>query len=190
MKLKTVDIKGKEYVEVNTRIQYFREHYPTGSIITEPVNAVWETDIAVFKASIVVDGTVRATGFAYEKAGSTFINKTSHIENAETSAIGRALGIFGIGIDGSVASAEEVANAIKQQEGYKTASKATKEETEEYWFEYVDICQARGVTGIELLKWLSVEMGDKNMIHNAVVKLLRDKELFQEQLTNYLNKEE
>ena len=52
---------------------------------------------------------------AYEKENSTFINKTSYIENCETSALGRALGIAGFGIDTSVASAEEVQNAINNQ---------------------------------------------------------------------------
>ena len=111
--LKTTNIKGKEYVEVNTRIQYFRENYSDGSIITEMVSN--ENGVCIFKANIIVEGNVRATGFAYEKEGSTFINKTSYIENCETSAIGRALGTFGIGIDGSVASAEEVQNAMANQ---------------------------------------------------------------------------
>ena len=105
-KLKTTKIKGKDYVEVNQRIKYFRENYPDGTIMTEMVSN--ENGVAIFKASIIVDGNLRATGFAYEKEGSTFINKTSYIENCETSAVGRALGLFGIGIDGSVASAEEV----------------------------------------------------------------------------------
>ena len=54
-----------------------------------------------------------ASGYAHEKQNSTFINKTSFIENCETSAWGRALGNFGVGVDESVASADEVANAIK-----------------------------------------------------------------------------
>ena len=114
-KLKTVDIKGKAYVEVNTRIAYFRANFPDGSIITEPVNDLTQNGLAIFKAMVIIGDTVRATGYAYEKAGSTFINKTSHIENCETSAIGRCLGNFGIGIDGSVASAEEVQNAVNNQ---------------------------------------------------------------------------
>lgn len=61
------------------------------------------------------EGQVVAEGLAYEKEGSSFINKTSFVENAETSAWGRALANFGIGVDSSVASADEVANAIKQQ---------------------------------------------------------------------------
>ena len=114
-KLKTVNIKGKEYVEVNERIKAFREMYANGSIMTEIV--AHEGGVVVMKAVIVVDGQIVSTGHAYEKEGSTFINKTSYIENCETSAIGRALGSLGIGIDTSVASVEEVANAIKQQGG-------------------------------------------------------------------------
>jgi len=114
-KLKTVNIKGKEYVEVNQRIKAFREMYPNGSIMTEIISH--QDGVCVIKAIVILDNQVRATGHAYEKEGSTFINKTSYIENAETSAIGRALGCMGIGIDTSVASVEEVANAIKQQGG-------------------------------------------------------------------------
>ena len=114
-KLKTVNIKGKEYVEVNERLKAFREMYPTGSIMTEIVSH--PDGVVVMKAVIVIDGQIRATGHAYEKEGSTFINKTSYIENCETSCWGRALACLGLGLDTSVASVEEVANAIKQQGG-------------------------------------------------------------------------
>ena len=57
-------------------------------------------------------------GHAYEKEDSSFINKTSYIENCETSAVGRALGILVIVIDASLASAEEVGNAVKQQQDF------------------------------------------------------------------------
>ena len=63
---------------------------------------------------------------AYEKEGSTFINKTSYIENCETSAWGRALGNLGIGIDTSIASAEEVQNAVLNQSPKKSAKKEDK----------------------------------------------------------------
>ena len=114
-KLKTVNIKGKEYVEVNERLKAFREMYPNGSIMSEIVSH--QDGIVVMKAIIVIDGQIRATGHAYEKEGSTFINKTSYIENCETSCWGRALACLGLGLDTSVASVEEVANAIKQQGG-------------------------------------------------------------------------
>ena len=48
--------------------------------------------------------------------GSSNINKTSYVENCETSAIGRALAMLGIGIDTSIASANEVADAIAKQD--------------------------------------------------------------------------
>lgn len=110
----TTDIKGKNYAEVNQRIKAFRMVYPTGSIRTEMKSN--ENGVCIFKAYVWNDDKLLATGTAYEKEGSTFINKTSYIENCETSAIGRALGIAGFGIDTSIASAEEVQNAINNQE--------------------------------------------------------------------------
>ena len=122
--IKTTDIKGKEYAEVNQRIKAFRMVYPQGIINTEMLSN--ENGVCIFKAQ-VFDNQHRllATGTAYEKEDSSFINKTSYIENCETSAVGRALGMAGFGIDVSVASAEEVQNAINNQE-------VTKEEADSY----------------------------------------------------------
>lgn len=121
--IKTTDIKGKGYAEVNQRIKAFRMVYPNGTIKTEMLSN--ENGVCIFKATIWNDNKLLATGTAYEKENSTFINKTSYIENCETSAIGRALGIAGFGIDVSVASAEEVQNAINNQT-------ISKEDAEEY----------------------------------------------------------
>lgn len=124
-KLRTTDIKGKEYIEVNERIKAFWQLFPEGRI--ETLIKRLEDGMCVIEASVFENKEAvnpRATGIAYEKEGSTFINKTSYIENCETSAVGRALGNAGIGIDTSVASAEEVQNAIIQQEGDKKISKA------------------------------------------------------------------
>ena len=113
--LKTVDIKGKPYIEVNKRVIAFRELEPNGAISTEIVN--FENGVVTMKATVTSEsGQVLATGYAQEKETSSYINKTSFIENCETSAVGRALGFCGIGVDSSIASAEEVANAIHQQE--------------------------------------------------------------------------
>ena len=113
--MKTIDIKGKSYVMVNERILEFRRENPDHSLRSEMIHN--EGGVCIFKAEVVdMNGDVVATGHAYEKEGSTFINKTSYIENCETSAWGRALGCLGIGIGESIASAEEVGNAIKQQE--------------------------------------------------------------------------
>lgn len=121
--LKGIDVKGKEYVEVNARVDAFRKLYPTGSIMTEIV--AMEDGVCVIKATVSDNmGHVLGTGTAYEKEGSTFINKTSYIENCETSAVGRALGFVGIGIKQSIASAEEVETAIVNQEMLKPISKS------------------------------------------------------------------
>lgn len=112
--IKTTNIQNKEYAEVNQRIKAFRMLYPEGFIRTEIVSL--ENGICIMRAEAGEGERILATGTAYEKEGSTFINKTSYIENCETSAVGRALGMLGIGIDTSVASAEEVGNAIAQQE--------------------------------------------------------------------------
>lgn len=111
--IKTTDVKGKDYAEVNQRIKAFRMIYPQGTIQTKLVSN--EDGICVFRAYIYDGDRLLGTGTAYEQEGSTFINKTSYIENCETSAVGRALGMCGIGIDTSIASAEEVQNAIANQ---------------------------------------------------------------------------
>jgi len=126
---------GKElgdYAEVNERIKVFRMLYPEGFIKTHLLKL--ENGFCLIKAEvgyykITGDEIVLATGTAYEKENSTFINKTSYIENCETSAIGRALAMMGIGIDKSVASAEEVANAILNQD-----EEVTEETAKAYTF--------------------------------------------------------
>ena len=104
----------KEYVEVNQRIKAFRMLYPEGQILTQMLSNA--DGVCVFRATVSSkDGDVLATGHAYEKETSSFINRTSYIENCETSAVGRALGMLGIGIDMSIASFEEVQNAIENE---------------------------------------------------------------------------
>jgi len=113
--MEKINIKGSEYVMVNERLKYFRKNYKDWSLRSKIISN--ESGVVIFKAIIVdSEGMIKATGHAREKEGAGFINKTSHIENCETSAWGRALANFGIGIDASVASYEEVANAKKQQQ--------------------------------------------------------------------------
>ena len=138
--VKSIDVKGKPYVEVNERIKAFRKLFPMGTIETEMISN--ENGVCIFKAivsaAITTEGErhVLGVGHAYEKEGSTFINKTSYIENCETSAVGRALGMVGIGIDTSIASAEEVQNAIINQEKEKMISTAQISEFNELIIKY------------------------------------------------------
>ena len=126
-KFKTTNIKGKEYVEVNERIKYFRESgdYKGWSLSSEIHHL--DEGSCVIKAVITDEnGMVKSTGFAQEDKSSSYINKTSYVENCETSAWGRALANLGIGIDTSIASSNEVSIAIAKQNnaGSKTTAPA------------------------------------------------------------------
>lgn len=114
--MEKIEISGKAYITVNERLKEFRTNdiFKGWSLITKIVEL--NDKIAVFQAEIINDkGIVIATGTAREVNGDSFINKTSYVENSETSAWGRALGNLGIGIDTSVATYEEVANAQLNQ---------------------------------------------------------------------------
>lgn len=112
--IKPVDIKGKDYAQVNDRIKAFRELCPNGTITTDIIELT--NGVVTMKATVYdEEGKILGTGLAQEKESSSYINKTSYIENCETSAVGRALGFAGIGVDGSMCSAEELVNAITNQ---------------------------------------------------------------------------
>lgn len=106
-----VNIHGKQYQTVAYRIQQFWERHPEWSIWTEVLH---RDESCVMVKSIIRDekGTVRATGHAEEYRSSSQINKTSALENAETSSLGRALAAAGLLGGGEFASADEVAHAI------------------------------------------------------------------------------
>ena len=105
--IKKIDIRGKEYAEVAQRVTAFRKLEPNGDIKTKMLS--FENGVCVFEA-IVFDGEGKelATGHAYEKESNGSINKTSCIENCETSAVGRALAFCGFGSADNIASAEEM----------------------------------------------------------------------------------
>ena len=114
--MKSIDIHGKPYVMVKDRVIHFNNEYPNGCIQSKKVDS--SDDIVIFEATVIpdVDKPERFfNGHAEEKIGSSQINMTSALENCETSAIGRALAMMGIGVDESFASGDEVANAAYQQ---------------------------------------------------------------------------
>lgn len=107
-KLQTINIKWKEYVLVKDRILYFNETYPFGSITTERWQE-WEMEI--IKATVIPDCSVperKFTWYSQAKWGDGYINKTSALENCETSAVWRALAFMWIWIVDSIASADEI----------------------------------------------------------------------------------
>lgn len=135
-------IKEKAYIPVNERIKAFRMAYPEGFInntmlINENGVCVFRSEVGFYDAS--GEKRVLGVGTAYEKENSTFINKTSYIENCESSACGRALGMAGFGIDVSVASAEEVQNAINNQPITKKEQTVLKNMVESKGYEVAEI---------------------------------------------------
>ena len=124
--MKKIQIHGKDYVMVKDRIIFFNENFPNGSISTE-LKATENSFIFKAKVTPDVENPSRFfNGHAEEIIGSSQINKTSALENCETSAIGRALGCMGIGVEESFASGDEVANAVYQQGGETIKTRTEK----------------------------------------------------------------
>lgn len=83
-----------DYEPVASRLDRFLKAHPDARVITDLVHYL--SDIAVFKAELWLDGEIIATGWAEEIRGQGNVNKTSHLENCETGAVGRALANAGL----------------------------------------------------------------------------------------------
>lgn len=123
-KIETMDIRGKKYATVAARIQAFRELYPDGIIQTDIVELTPDAcTVRAWCGFFVPDDDaprILATGSAHEERDASSINRNgSMLENCETSAIGRALGILGLGA-AAVASADEVNAAVIRQDAEKS----------------------------------------------------------------------
>jgi len=128
--IKKIDFKGKGYALVASRVSAFRAICPRGRITTDILSM--ENGTVTMKATIFDDDDRElSNGYAQEKEGASYINKTSYIENCETSAIGRALGNLGIGSDENISSAEELANAVLNQNEDKKPKRQQKNKSEE-----------------------------------------------------------
>lgn len=140
LKSKAIDIKGKAYVQVADRILYFNETYPQGKIETRILSEL-QADRVVIKAVVTPDTDKperRFVGHSQAVWGDGYINKTSAIENCETSAIGRALGLMGIGVIDSVASVDEINKAQVTQK---------QQEIQPSWVKEIgDVLDGKGIT--------------------------------------------
>lgn len=125
-----IDMRGKDYAMVSERVTAFRKLWPDGFIRTEILKMSEDGKVVIMKAKAGYyrdDGSevVLSTGMAREVQGQGMVNSTSHIENAETSAIGRCLGLIGLGLNGGgICSAEELTNAILAQKQIEKEEKA------------------------------------------------------------------
>lgn len=118
MDKKTGKVTRKDYAMVPERVTAFRKVFTTGFITTDIVSHDGNTVLMKCTAGYYENGVpiILATGYAQEVKGLGLVNGTSYIENCETSAVGRALGMMGFGLNGGgICSAEELANAITAQ---------------------------------------------------------------------------
>lgn len=167
--LEKLPFKGKGYVMVNKRVQAFRELCPNGTIKTEIVNL--ENGVVTMRAEIWDDEKLLATGLAQEKETSSYINKTSFIENCETSAVGRALGFLGIGVDDSISTADELANALTQQEALKKPISEKEQKV------LVSMIEKRGLELKKVLNGMELEKVTGEAYLDAVKRLEKIPEL-------------
>jgi hypothetical protein len=120
-----ISIHGREYVTVAERVIAFAEKYPNGAIST----TVEHPDAETVRCKAVVWPDVSTplrffTGHSEENRKASAINRTSAVENAETSAIGRALGFLGLGIIDGIATADEVVIATNKEKAAKSSKKS------------------------------------------------------------------
>lgn len=106
--MKSINIKGKEYIPVNERLIEFRKQHQDYSLESEVIRI--DDNVCTIKAIIKDEnGRVLATGIAQEyQDDNSNVNSFAYVENCETSAWGRVLGNFGIGIDIDIVSADEM----------------------------------------------------------------------------------
>lgn len=106
------------YIPVHERITKFYRDFPEGKINTEILEHDVEKGFVLIRASVYrtcISDRAASTGHAFEERSAGYGNKTSYIENAETSAVGRALALLGFEITKGVASREEMQKVQRMQ---------------------------------------------------------------------------
>lgn len=120
------------YVPVNERLEKFYKDFPTGRVVTEMIQHDMDTGFVLFRAAVyrgLEDAEPSATGHAFERQGEGYVNKTSYIENCETSSVGRALALLGYEITKGIASREEMAKVQRQSAPPQQQPPAQRQQT-------------------------------------------------------------
>lgn len=136
--LKTVNIKGKQYTEVSERVLFLANNFDYE--ISTDYQFFENQNMWVVKATLTIyeDDKKRVyTGTAQEIIGDGYINKTSALENCETSAVGRACANAGVGVVDSIASADEI-NKAKARENYNAQTNSNGVTQELKWLNVLD----------------------------------------------------
>ena len=177
--MKAIDFMGKAYVPVNERIKALKKLKPESRITTEILN--FSEDGVLIKANILDENnSVIGTGHAYEQRTAKGVNSTSFVENAESSAIGRAIAIaYGLGIDTAICSLDEVKNAVDRQE--HAAEEEKPKQSKKLWIpkdevskEMFDQVKAAGLDWNDIRKWaVKKELTYRNL-NDEIVQLALD----------------
>ena len=108
----------EDYVPVAERLEKFYQTFPGGRVTTSIVEHNLESGFVLMRAEVyraADDAAPAATGHAFEVRGESYVNKTSYVENAETSAVGRALALLGFEVKRGIASREELQKTARMQ---------------------------------------------------------------------------
>ena len=169
------NLSGADYSTIESRVKAFRSDHPNGQILTEIVKDNESNGEVIFKAHAVVDNLIRATSHAMEVRGTSNINKTSHLEYAETNAIGRVLGMMGYLSNNQLESDEELENAKLQREELKKKERKLKADISSLSIKYKKAIDEKNEVAIEECRQ---EMYDNpNLSWTEVNKLLSTKQL-------------
>lgn len=103
------------YETVEERLVRWWAAYPNAQILTTMVH--YDGKTVVFRAEGIVEGRVIATGYAEEVHGSSPVNKTSFVENCETSAIGRMIGNSPLGTKPGARPSRQEMQKVERQGG-------------------------------------------------------------------------
>ena len=168
------NLSSADYSTIESRVKAFRSDHPNGQILTEIVKDNESNGEVIFKAHAVVDNLIRATSHAMEVRGTSNINKTSHLEYAETNAIGRVLGMMGYLSNNQLESDEELENAKLQREELKKKERKLKADISSFSIKYKKAIEEKNEVAIEECR---EEMYDNpNLSWKEVNKLLSTKQ--------------
>ena len=172
--MNTVTVQsGVDYATVESRVRAFCSEHQNGQILTEIVKHDDDTGEIIFKAHAVVDGLIRGTGHASEIKGSSNINKTSHIECAETNAVGRCLAMLGYIGKGQISSYEEIENEKLQREELNKKERELEADISSISIKYKKAIDEKNIVAIDECR---EEIYDNPNLWKAVNKLLSTKQ--------------
>ena len=176
--MKTIKIKGKDYVPVNERVIEFRKLHPTWSISTDILES--SSEHCLMKVKVLDENkNLISEGIAYERQEWGGVNTCKYYENCQTSAVGRAMAFLGIGIDTAIASAEEMqivtnidSNKEKKQEITTWLTKEQKAEIETL-IQEGKLNEAKQYVN----KYSKAPLGMKRDWRDELVKKIKDSEI-------------